>query len=346
MKELSKQIEELTRRTSSVTVTREYDLPSTMPKYKFKFEESSQPIKKDVAQAGAATEPKNEEADEADIFSPELDCTWEPDSTESTTDEEVISDPQTHEVTSYVIHCMASDGINVMYSTIENPQHDLIVYCYLDVSHNNYGLADPCRPWMLQRIVDMIWWTSVNKFVCGTANGICTVEYMNGHFKIVTVIRNRWTDVRIAANTNSLWVHEDGKIMIYDVNFKLTRAFDFQIPSVVMRTSFCVTNNIVAFLVTRADQINLNILQIQFFDYNLVKLRSFDLGSMKAPCMVRSHGTDRFFIAAGKHEFLSMTSRGRKRTIHLHDQADRLAVLNNQRLVLTKLRAELELAEW
>ena len=348
VKKLLDQIGELTRRLNSLTVTREYDLPSTMPKYKFKFQQSPKLTTTDVSQARTTTEKPKCEKEEVrfETFIPQAHSTQDTYSDVSDADEEATCDSETDEPTTYVVDCMASDGINIMYSVIEHDPHDLIAYCYLDVNATQYRQDDRCRPWLLSRIVDMIWWESVKKFVCGTANGICTVEYNKPRFKILSVIHNRWTDVRIGANTNSLWVHEDENIMIYDVNFKLTRTIDFKIPSVTMRVSFCVTNNIVAFLVIRADQTNSNILQIQFFNFDFIRVRSLDIGSMRTPCMVRTDGKDRFFIAAGRSEYYTLTSRGGKRTICLDNEANCLAVITDRHIAFTKSRAQVELVRW
>ncbi len=250
-----------------------------------------------------------------------------------------------YEPTSYSINCMASDGRNIMYSTIEDPQYDTTAYCYLDVKSDKYRQVDPCQPWLLSRIVDMIWWNTIDKFVCATENGILTVEYINTRFKILSVINDRWSDVRVAANTNSIWVHERGKIMVYDINFMLVRSMNFEIPCIITREIFCITDNLVAVVVIRGDQIRSNILQVQFYDLNMIRMRSFDLGLGKIPCMIRTDGTDRFFIAGGKPMFYILSSKDDNRTIDLGKEASCLALVNRGSIVLTKSRSELELVK-
>jgi hypothetical protein len=250
-----------------------------------------------------------------------------------------------YEPTSYSINCMASDGRNIMYSTIEDPQYDITAYCYLDVKSDNYRQVDPCRPSLLSRIVDMIWWNSIDKFVCATGNGILTVEYINTRFKILTVINDRWSDVRVAANTNSIWVHERGKIMVYDINFRLVRSMNFEIPCIITRESFCITDNLVAVIVIRGDRTHSDTLQVQFYDFNMIRMRSFDLGSGKVPCMIRTDGTDRFFITDGKSMFYILSSKDDNRTIDLGKEASCLALVNRGSIVLTKSRSELELVK-
>ena len=344
MDSLLKKLNELIQQISRLSVIREYDLPSTMPKYKFGFNYSSKSTTDDAQQAPKVTEkPKKEEQTRWGTSAVDAKPSSDENSCGSIPDENYFCNQEKYEPTSYAINCMASDGRNIMYSTLEDSQHDIIAYCYLDVNDPNYRQSDPHRAWFLSRIVDMIWWNSIDKFVCATANGIVTVEYLNKHFRIFTVINNRWTDVRVAANTNSLWIHEKGKIMIYNTNFILIRSMNFEIPGVLFRESFCVTDKLVTFLIIRGDQTRSDILQIQFYDSNIIKLKSFDLGSGKVPCMVRTDGTDRFFIVDGKQQLHTMSSKGRKRMIDLGKEASCLAVRNKRNIVLTKLRLELEL---
>ncbi len=355
MEKLLEKLNELTQRLSPLAVEREYNLPSTMPQYKFKFNYSPQAAIDDVSQTSKASgkqdheqaktteQPKVEEQNRLDSPLSNIEISESENSDSSFPDENYFCNRDRYEPTSYDVNCMATDGINIMYSTIEDPQHDIIAYCYLDVSDEKYREADPYRPWLLPRIVDMIWWNSIDKFVCATENKILTVEYLNERFKILTVINNRWTDVRVATNTENIWVHVTGKIMIYNINFVLVRSIDFDIPCIITRESFCITDNLVAFLIIRGVRANSNILQVQFYDTNMVKIKIFDVGSGKAPCMVRTDGKDYFFIAGGKQIFYIVSSNGNKQTVNLGKQANCLAVVNSRSIVLTKLRSDLEL---
>jgi hypothetical protein len=345
MEKILSKLDELIERISPLAVRREYDLPSTMPKYKFGFDYSSEPTTDEIPQIAKTTEePKGEEQNRSDPFVSDTKSSSNKGSNNSFPDENYFFNRDKQEPTSYIVDCMASDGINIMYSTTDHPQHDIIAYCYLDVNSVDYRQADPFRAWLLPRIVDMIWWKSIGKFVCATDNKILTVEYLNKRFKILSVINDRWTDVQVAANTNSLWIHEKGKIMIYNVNFVLVRSINFEIPCIITRESFCITDNVVAFLVIRGDQTSSSILQIRFYDLNMIRTRSFDLGSGIVPCMVRTDGTDRFFIAGGKKEFYIVSSKGGKRTMALEDEASCLAVVNSRNIVFTNERSEIELA--
>lgn len=347
MENLLKKLDELIQRISPLAMRRKYDLPSKMPKYKFEFDYSPQSTTDEIPQIAKTTEePKGEEQNRSDLFVSDTKSCSNKGSDNFFPDENYFCNRDKNEPTSYVINCMASDGINIMYSTIEDPQNDIIAYCYLDVNSNYYRQDDPHRPWLLSRIVDMIWWNSIGKFVCATDNKILTVEYLNKRFKILSVINDRWTDVRVAANTNSLWIHEEGKIMIYNVNFVLIRSMNFEIPCILTRESFCITDKVVAFLVIRGDRSSSNILQLRFYDCNMISMRSFDMGLGIVPCMVRTDGTDRFFIAGGTEEFHFISSKGGKLTFVLEDQASCLAVVNSRNIVFTKLRSELELVRY
>jgi hypothetical protein len=120
---------------------------------------------------------------------------------------------------------------------------------------------------------------------------------------------------------------------------------NFEIPYIITRESFCITDNLVAFVVIRGDQTRSDILQVQFYDFNMIRMRSFDLGLGKVPCMIRTDGTDRFFIADGKQMFYILSSKDVKRTTDRGQEANCLTVVNRGSIVLTKSRSDLELVK-
>ncbi|UJR19133.1 hypothetical protein I4U23_022263 [Adineta vaga] len=63
--------------------------------------------------------------------------------------------------TSFPIDRMASDGINIMYSTYDTTP-PMIAYCDL----KNLQVGDRYRHWHQLPIVDMIYWKSIEKFIC------------------------------------------------------------------------------------------------------------------------------------------------------------------------------------
>ncbi len=57
-----------------------------------------------------------------------------------------------------------------------------------DADDDNDDDADEHEDWNHSRIVDMIWWGSIKKFICTTEKGIYTVDYANKKFEITGVI--------------------------------------------------------------------------------------------------------------------------------------------------------------
>jgi hypothetical protein len=355
MEKLLEKLNELIQRLASLTVTREWDLPSTMPKYIFKFNYSpkastdsthqkSTDSEKQDKKEQFTTEQSNSEAEYQSESSPsETETADTEDSDLSFPNENYFCNRDKFEPTSYIVHCMASDGIDIMYSTIEDTQHERIAYCYLDNTDSNYRQEDPNRIWNQSHIVDMIWWDTIDRFVCATENGIYTVEYLDGKFRILNVINNRWTDVRVAANTDHIWIHAAGKIMIYNINFQLVRLINFHIPRSLTRTSFCLTDNIVAFALIRRVENERDILHIEFYDCDMKREKRVRLGLSETSCMIRTNGNDRFYVTMGQQRFYIVSPNGKKQTINLGKQASCLAVVNTRNIVLTKSRSELEL---
>jgi len=72
---------------------------------------------------------------------------WEANDT-SFSEENYFYNRYKFEQTSYIVNCMASDGLDVMYSTIEDPQQERIAFCYLDQRSSHYRLEDPSRIWI------------------------------------------------------------------------------------------------------------------------------------------------------------------------------------------------------
>ncbi|CAF3269979.1 unnamed protein product [Rotaria sp. Silwood2] len=107
--------------------------------------------------------------------------------------------PHNHRQTTYIIDRMASDGENIMYTSYCEEESDLIAYSRMDN-------IDKYREWNQSRISDMIWWSSIAKFICATEEGIFTVNYINEKLRILSVIRDKWSYVRAAANTDYLFI--------------------------------------------------------------------------------------------------------------------------------------------
>jgi hypothetical protein len=357
MEKLAEKLDELIQRLSPLEAMREYDLPSSMPKYKFEFNHSTQSTtddiqptskiseKQDIENSKTTEQPKVEEQNLSDSCASDTETSEDEDSEPSLPNENYFCGRDKHEPTSYSVNCMASDGINIMYSTIEDPQDERIAYCYLDDNDDNYRQADPDRIWHQSRIVDMIWWDSIDKFICATANGIYTVEYLNEKFRIFHVINNRLTKMRIAANTDCIWVYLIGKIMVYNINFQLVRLITFSLPRSLTLVSFCLTDNVVAMALIRRVKNDRDILNIEFYDLDMKRGKRVRFGSSETSCVIRTDGNDRFYIASGQQRFHIVSPNGKKQTINLGKQANCLAVVNSQSIVLTKSRSDLELVK-
>ncbi|CAF4192304.1 unnamed protein product [Rotaria sordida] len=316
MTQVLEKLNQLNQRLTSLVVIRENNLPSTMPKYTFKFNYSSKSTTNTAEQASNTSQNQNQTKSNT-TEQPNVEENSQFDS--SLSDEEIsdnenndFSFPNTNdfcnrdkfEHTSYIVNCMASDGINIMYSTIED---------------------------------------SINKFICATLNGIYTIEYLDKWFRILNVINNRWTRVCIAANTNHIWIYTNEKINIYNINFQLVRLINFKISCPLTSTSFCLTDNFVAFALIRRIENNQDLLHIEFYDCDMKKIKRVHLGLSKTSCMIRTDGNNRFYVAMGQQSFYIVSPNGNKQTINLGKQASCLAVVNSRNIVLTKPRSDLEL---
>ncbi|CAF1554222.1 unnamed protein product [Rotaria sordida] len=150
MTQVLEKLNQLNQRLTSLVVIRENNLPSTMPKYTFKFNYSSKSTTNTAEQASNTSQNQNQTKSNT-TEQPNVEENSQFDS--SLSDEEIsdnenndFSFPNTNdfcnrdkfEHTSYIVNCMASDGINIMYSTIEDVQHERIAYCYLDETNSHY----------------------------------------------------------------------------------------------------------------------------------------------------------------------------------------------------------------
>ncbi|CAF3744638.1 unnamed protein product [Rotaria sp. Silwood1] len=355
MMQVLEKLNELIQRLTSLVMTREYDLPSTMPQYIFKFNYSSKSTTKNSEHTSNTSQNQNqksfntnEQSNTEENYQSDSSLSDEGTSTNANNDfffpdENYFCNRNKFESTSYIVNCMASDGINIMYSTIEDAQHERIAYCYLDEKNSHYRQVDPQRIWNQSRIIDMIWWKSINKFICATKNGIYTIKYFDKCFRILNVINNRWTRVCVAANTNHIWIYADEKINIYNISFQLVRLINFKISRSLTCASFCITDNFVAFALIRRIENDRDLLQIEFYDSDMKKIKRVRLGLSETSCLIRTDGNNRFYVAMGQQRFYIVSPNGNKQIINLGKQASCLAVVNSRNIVLTKLRSELEL---
>lgn len=247
--------------------------------------------------------------------------------------------------TKYIIDRMASDGENILYTTCWINRPDMITYKSSDNCEQE-------RDWNQSRIEDMIWWDSIDKFICATNDGIYSVEYINGKLKILCVIHDKWSYCRVAANTTSLflWIYSDQEnfygMDVYSVLFDRVSTIDFNntnIGSYVGNSvSFCVTDNLIASLCTRK-QSNREVFKITVCDLEMNQLHSIPLGKYGGHAEIRTNGVDRFFVTTGHRRFYIVDTDGTKEEIYLAYEGDRIAVFNNGRVAISNRSDEMEI---
>ena len=264
-------------------------------------------------------------------------------------DDDEDDENDSHVETSYHIDRMASDGVNILYTSYYDEGSDRIAYCLMNKYDDD---ADEYRDWKQSRIVDMIWWSTIGKFVCATKNAVYTVDHINRRFKFPSVIRGNWSYVRVAANTNQLFVWENSVedgfngMGVYSTEFECIRMIDFNANGTGYFTSnnasFCVTDNLIASICIRL-QNNRQVFQVIFCDLNMNKIHSVPLGRCNDGIEIRTDGYDRFFITTGHHRFYIVSSNGEKQTINLQNQASCIAVLDGQRVAVSGQRTSMEI---
>ncbi|CAF1420551.1 unnamed protein product [Adineta ricciae] len=240
--------------------------------------------------------------------------------------------------TDFPVDCMASDGINIMYSTY-NTTPLKIAYCDL----NNLQVSDRYRDWHQPSIVDMIYWKSIGKFICATSENVYTVEYRNFAFKIMTAIRYiNCSDILVAANDASLWVwanprkYESDTINVYSTTFQSIRTIKFggTIPMTFRNgVSFSLTNNSVASINKRA-QNNGYVVQISILNLDMIPVKTQDLGSCNGSIQIRSDEVNQFFVTTGQNLVHCVRTWGQKERIGIKYNGNSIAVLNNKKFVI------------
>ena len=365
-----KQLDKVHDQLNDLNPMRDSQLPSTMPKYTLKFMnigESPVLLTPIVETFNSPQEIPREEFVERSLLEQKQQQSFQQpyDSllltkqlVQNKKDEQIASGAITNTTdfdkriyTSYVIDLMASDGENLMYSSTDDTRRDRIAYHLI----NGIPIEDSAREWNQSPIKDMIWWSSIRKFICATAKGIYTVDYIRGLFKIHCVIRDNWSYVRIAANTAHLWVWINGTTDdfngcdVYSTDFERIRSIDFHGSDiggfVDKSSSFCVTNNVVASICTRF-QNNHEVFQVNFCDLNMNKLETIMLGRCTDNIEIRTDGQNQFFITTGRNNLYIVSSDGDKRTINLLNNGGSLAVLHDRTIAVTGHRSSVELINW
>jgi hypothetical protein len=262
------------------------------------------------------------------------------------------SSDATHVDTSDDVDRMASDGENILYTTYYDDEPDRIAYCCMDDDDDE---EDEYRCWNRSRIVDMIWWDSIKKFVCATKEGIYTVVYAHKKFKITEVIHGKWSFIRVAANTHHLflWMKSEKNnfrgIEVYTTQLEFGRKIDFDKYRnelfINESIGFCVTDKLIASIYTHMQR-NCKVVEVTFCDMNMNKSNSITLGECNRKTEIRTNGEDRFFITTGLRSFHIASSNGRKETIDLENKGKSLAVLNDQHVAVSNGRSDIQLVPY
>lgn len=268
-----------------------------------------------------------------------------PDETDSETDDRVF--------TSYNIDRIASDGNNIMYTSYSDNQDDILAYCLLD---DPADAADAFRSWKQSRIKDMIWWESLQRFICATHTAIHTMDHTQGRFKIGTVLRGKWSYTRIAANTNNFFFDysdddepNDG-VLVYTNDFHLVRRINTTDQKYFFgSSSFCVTNYILASVSTRKLN-NSQVMQVNILDFDMRQLAWMNLGSSNKAIEIRTNGKNQFFITTGTQKLHIVTfdviqKQLSRKSVDLTDNAARIGVLGDQRTALSDARTDMMLVK-
>ena len=329
-------LNKLLERSECLKLNREHNLSATMPQYTHQFswlpDRTPTPFPRHV-----------ENKPESDTQPSTIDETDSETSDDSFPDENYFCNRAKFENTSYVVHCMASDGTNIMYTTQkEGSQCARVAYCYLDTADYRCGKADPSREWLQSPIVDIVYWTSIGTFVCATEIGLRKVDHDEGRFRILSMVDSRWADPRIAVNTDFLWVHTGRHVHVYNEAFQALRTVVFFLPQSLTRTSFCLTDDYAAVAFHRLTVNGRKVAEVCFYNCDLGRLKTLRLGETDTPPMIRSDGNDRFFVATGQQQFLIVSPDGNKQTVTLGKQASCLTVVNSRNVVLTRSRDDVE----
>jgi hypothetical protein len=184
---------------STMKIVEDYELPSTISTYAKSSAASTVDAYQQTSNDGneildiQSTTNKSEQEDE-DLETVQTD--------DSYPDENYFANRERFEITSYIVDCMASDGVNIMYTSTNDKQCPIIAYCYLDPDDVDYRKADRDREWRQSRIVDLIWWDSIDHFVCATKNGFYTIEFIDPRFRILCPINTRCENPCIAAHSD------------------------------------------------------------------------------------------------------------------------------------------------
>jgi hypothetical protein len=239
---------------------------------------------------------------------------------------------------SYNVNVLATDGVNVFYTSYIEDGPDLIAYCGLDDRRD----ADLIRTWNQSRILDIVWWSRMSAFVCATNSAIYTVTIQNGKFYIQEQAKGAWPHVRMATNSDRLWLWVQSNtfhdIFVCGNDFKFDRTIDLAhsyIKHFVRgSSSFCLTDKLVASIYKQREK-NRRQLQVHFNDLNLINFKTVRLGPFHGDIMIRTDGDNHFYILTGGKTIYIVSSEGNKESFDLSNDSDALAVVNSRCVIVS-----------
>lgn len=270
----------------------------------------------------------------------------------STSDEEENDSDCSHIDTSYTVDRMASDGENILYTTYRDDESDRIAYCCPDDDDDD---EDDHRNWNNGRIIDMIWWNNIKKFICATKTGIYTVEHAHRKFRINEAIHGKWSYVRVADTPMHLyaWIQSSKTdfhgIEIYSPQFACVGKVDFEKYRderfVSDSLSFCVSGHLLASLYSRMEN-NRKILEVAFWNMNTKKRNTVTLNEFNRYTEIRTNGKDRFFITTGQSSFHIISSERLIQTIELENNGRWIAILDDEQVGVSNGRRDIQLVSY
>jgi hypothetical protein len=309
LEKLRTRLQEIKETLGIYTVTKEVDLSADPPTYLLSF----------------TLMPLNLTLDDPNIVTPHpSDSNW-----------------SSHLInTSYKVDLLASDGDNVFYTSYCDHDPDLIAYCYLDSTDE----PDPHRNWNQSRIIDVVWWDRINSFICATREAVYTVTFQKDEFKILAQVRGEWSYVRVATNSDELWLWVNNTrddfdgIWIYDDDFELVREIDFgdgcHRPFVHNSTSFCITDTLTASICERRVMGD-HLFQVNFNGFNFMNFKTVYVDKTYNGTMIRTDGENQFFMTTGGRKLYMVSPNMVIKHLILENDSDALTFVNSRCFVVS-----------
>ena len=247
---------------------------------------------------------------------------------------------------------MASDGRNILYTSYNDHEPHVIAYCLID---NGQNVRDEKQVWNSQRVEDMVWWKKIQKFVCASRNAIYTVDRTNQHLKILCVARGNWAKINVAGGDNHFFVHvmsrnvvnqQINEIGVYAMDFSLISLFDAGKQKYFsLSESFCATDHMLVSARTISEDGH-RVMYVNGFDLNMHQLGWTSLGACGDSIEIRTDGKGCYFVSTGERKLHIVSADWKFKTINLKDEGDCIAVLDNQRIAVSKGRSNIELVTY